>query len=94
MRKFALPRRRGKTLRLLYASEFNRVPILCVNERAVQYKKTLAAQCGLEIPEPITANDIKSGRARPDRILIDDIELVMQSMLDAQIIGYTISTDD
>lgn len=85
MKIINLGRGQGKTTRLLYASEFNNIPILCIN----QHKRILldmAKELELTIPEPITVNDIISNRVRGSKIadkdiLVDEAPLVLQDLL-------------
>ncbi len=87
MKIINLPRACGKTTRLLYASEFNNIPILCANQTYKQHLLDRAKQLNLVIPEPITASDITmSGAAfktsmRDQDILVDEAPMVLQSLL-------------
>ena len=86
MKIINLGRGQGKTTRLLYASEFNDAPILCATDA---HKKCLIEKAkgyGLEIPEPITVNDIVSGKVRGSKItdkdvLVDEAPFVLQYLL-------------
>lgn len=104
MKIFCLPRAYGKTMRLLYASEFNNTPILCAN---VQQKGCLmekARNFKLAIPEPIAVSDIVRNQSIintiGDRdILIDEVPMVLESLLNAlgltgQVKAITLSPDD
>ena len=86
MKIINLERGQGKTTRLLYASEFNDMPILCSTIREKQILKEHADRCGLKIPEPITVNDIasswlKGSEVANKEILIDEAPLVLQNLL-------------
>lgn len=52
----------GKTARLLYASEFNQVPILCVDEHHKRMLMDQAKTLNLHICEPITAKELVAGK--------------------------------
>lgn len=84
MKIINLGRGQGKTTRLLYASEFNNIPILC---NSMKHKEDLirrAREMNLFIPEPICVHEIFSAYTNGkeiDRILVDDMELVFQQML-------------
>ena len=98
---FNLARGQGKTIRMLYASEFNNIPILCYNE---QHKSNLieqAERCGIDIPEPITVNnfiELKGARFHKvyrdkdivPQVLIDEMDSVL-SLLMLQAFGTEIS---
>lgn len=83
MRIFNLPRAGGKTMRMLYASEFQNVPILC---RDQAYKSELmykAKFLGIDIPEPITVYDLihKSEGKEFRGILVDEALTVLREII-------------
>lgn len=86
MKIINLGRGQGKTTRLLYASEFNDMPILCLTETEKDYLWKKAYLYGLEIPEPISVNDIISNKHRGSEvvdkeILVDEAPMVLQNLL-------------
>jgi len=86
MKIINLPRGRGKTTRLLYASEFNDTPILCANQTSKQHLLDSAKRLNLNIPEPITPSDVTMGGVfktsiRDQDILVDEAPMVLQSLL-------------
>lgn len=87
MKIINLPRGYGKTTRLLYASEFNNIPILCANDMQKKNLINMAKELLLQIPEPITVSEIALNRfegngARDKDILVDEATMVLQSLLD------------
>lgn len=81
-----LGRGQGKTTRLLYASEFNDMPILCSTETEKSYLWEKAYSYGLKIPQPISVNDIISNKHRGSNIvdkevLVDEAPYVLQYLL-------------
>ena len=88
MKIFNLPRASGKTMRLLYASEFNNAPILCATITQKQYLMEKARNLGLKIPEPISVADVVCNKLNRDTIkdrdiLIDEVPMVLQNLLNA-----------
>lgn len=86
MKIINLGRCQGKTTRLLYASEFNDIPILCSTYNQKKDLEYRAKQLGLHIPEPICVADLFNYAARSKElckkdILIDEAPLVLQAML-------------
>ena len=82
MKIINLGRGQGKTTRLLYASEFNDMPINYMKKELLER----AAFCGLDIPEPIAVNDIISNKHRDSEvvdkeILVDEAPMVLQNLL-------------
>lgn len=58
MKIFNLARGQGKTMRILYASEFNDIPILCRTDASKSYIVDMAKKYNIDIPQPITIYDI------------------------------------
>ena len=86
MKIINLPRGHGKTTRLLYASEFNDIPILCTSQTSKQHLLDSAKRLNLDIPEPITPSDVTMGGVfktsiRDQDILVDEAPMVLQSLL-------------
>lgn len=88
MKVINLDRGKGKTTRLLYASEFNDIPILCSTAKQRDYLLDMAKRWELKIPKPIIVSDIveNTGKLRGSHItdkgiLIDDVDLVLQCLL-------------
>jgi hypothetical protein len=87
MKIINLARGQGKTIRLLYASEFNEIPILCRNKRMKEHLLHTAREMSLKIPEPIIIDDVFSNKLQgnheeADRgVLVDDAESVLQELL-------------
>ena len=88
MKIINLPRGRGKTTRLLYASEFSNIPILCATYAEKDYLVNQAERLGLTIHEPIVADEITSNRimgsnATKMDLLVDEAPMVLQNLLNS-----------
>ena len=104
MKIFNLPRGSGKTMRMLYASEFNNAPILCKNLSDKEYKLELAKRYGIKIPEPICVSELfcrpRSEKARNiNEVLVDEAIVILQEILSnnqrcTKIIGCTLSDEN
>ena len=86
MKIINLGRGQGKTTRLLFASEFQNIPIVCANYAQKELLIDQAKQLDLHIPEPIVACELGSGKVRENRylgdgLLIDEAPLVLQNLL-------------
>ena len=86
MKIINLGRGQGKTARLLYASEWQDLPIVCATNSQKQYLIDMANRLGLNIPEPIVAYEITSNRIVGSRVaekdlLVDEAPLVLRSLL-------------
>ena len=58
--RIIIGRGQGKTARLLYASEFNNITILCANVKQKEDLIQRAREMNLSIPEPICVHEIFS----------------------------------
>lgn len=100
MKIFNLPRGKGKTQRMLYASEYHNVPILCANETTKKHIMDMAHWLDINIPEPLTVCDISNYKIKGQRfkgVMVDDMERVLQSILaqySLDILGATITIEE
>lgn len=88
MKIINLGRGQGKTTRLLYASEFNYIPILCATHSQKDYLVNMAKELRLKIPEPIVVSEITSNRiigspAADKDLLVDEVPMVLQCLLNS-----------
>jgi hypothetical protein len=86
MKIINLGRGQGKTVRLLYASEWNDIPILCATDSQKQHLIDMAKRLGLNIPEPIVTWEIQSSKVINSRVaekdwLVDEAPMVLRSLL-------------
>ena len=96
MKIFNLSRGKGKTTRMLYASEFNNIPILCYNEMYKQNLIEMAHWHGINIPNPMTVSEfLKRGQRPTNKILIDEMDsvlsLLMLQAFGTEIVGGTMT---
>ena len=88
MKIINLGRGQGKTMRLLYASEFQGIPILCKDLHAKANLMRRARELGLDIPEPIAAYELTSEVIRSSDIaqkdmFVDEAHWVLQRLLNS-----------
>lgn len=87
MKIINLGRGQGKTTRLLYASEWNDIPILCSTHSQKEHLIDTAKRLGLSIPEPIVVSDLTTTTIKTKDILkekdmlVDEAHWVLQSLL-------------
>ena len=86
MKIINLGRGQGKTIRLLYASEFNNAPILVSTFRQKDELVDKARKLGLKIPEPIVVSEITTSRIQNSHavnkdLLVDEVPTVLQTLL-------------
>ena len=86
MKIINLNRGQGKTTRLLYASEFNYIPILCSTFNQKDFLVKKAYELGLKIPEPIVVSELMTNRIKDSHavnkdLLVDEAPMVLQALL-------------
>lgn len=86
MKIINLGRGQGKTIRLLYASEFNYAPILVSTFRQKDELVDKARKLGLKIPEPIVVSELMTSRIQSSHavdkdLLVDEAPMVLQTLL-------------
>lgn len=86
MKIINLGRGQGKTTRLLYASEFNNMPILCSTFKQKDELIDNARKLGLKIPEPIVVSELMTSRIQSSHatykdLLVDEAPMVLQALL-------------
>lgn len=85
MRVFGDKRATGKTTKILHVSEFEHAVILCENEASKTCIQDKAERLHLNIPEPMTINDLLSHKhssvtLNECKIIIDDLENVLHKL--------------
>lgn len=82
MKIYNLPRGSGKTTRLLYISDYNKIPILCANINSKNLIRQMAYKQGLNIPEPICVSDLEKGKNLPYKeVLVDEAFEVLRCLI-------------
>lgn len=104
MKIINLRRCQGKTTRLLYASEFNWIPILCANFNQKKCLIEQANKLGLYIPEPIVVGELNSSKIRSNYelrngLLVDEAPMVLQQLLNSigvnsEVKAITLTSDE
>lgn len=92
MRIYNLPRCSGKTTRILYISEYTKVPILCMDEITKYELLKRAGALGIEIPRPITLSDLKRGTEfEGNEILVDEALMLLERLINGIATNKTLS---
>ena len=82
MKVYDMKRGSGKTTYLMYLSNLLNIPILCHSKMHAENIADTAKRCGIDIPKPIYVG--KSRGYKPDAILVDELEFVLQSLLNKE----------
>lgn len=83
----------GKTTKLIKISNKTKAPIICRTRKIAEIIKERAKEMDLEIPNPITIDMYKNEKYRYEKVLIDDIDLVLKMYLNAEVLYATTSCD-
>lgn len=83
----------GKTTELIKTSSITNAPIICRTRKMAKLIKERAKEMGLEIPNPMTIDMYKNEKYRYEKVLIDDIDLVLRMYLNAEVLYATTSCE-
>ena len=81
----------GKTKAILEESAKNNIPVLCESEARVRRLLEKARGYGFNIPMPITVDELDG---TVEKVYIDDIKRVLDVVLNTNLCGVTINSDD
>lgn len=84
MKIINLPRAAGKTIRCLYYSELNNIPILCFNNKHKENIKMMAKRFGIKIPEPISITSCNNKdflEYRDKDLIADEALYILQELV-------------
>lgn len=86
-------RQTGKTTELIWDSYCTGFPIIVTTEKRKRYVEYMAEQLNMKIIKVYTVNEFKEKRTeeRINRVLIDELEEVVEYLLDVNIEKATIS---
>lgn len=89
MRNFVMRRGSGKTTRMIAASEFNRAPIICLDEGRKRSILDMARRYDYRIPSPITVSELLSGKLYGGTVYKDFLVDESQDVLSAIVSNLT-----
>ena len=75
----------GKTTELIKHSSIKNIPIICADIVHKNRIKEAAKKIGYDIPEPIIITTLLKSHSRNNGYLVDDLEYVFQTMINAQV---------
>lgn len=93
MEILSMERGSGKTTKLIKISNKTKAPIICRTRKMAKLIKERAKEMGLEIPNPMTIDMYKNEKYRYEKVLIDDIDLVLKMYLNSEIVCATTSCE-
>ena len=94
MKILKMNRGEGKTTDLIKVSSYADIPIICRSRKMAEIIEERAKIMGLAIPKPMTLDMYKErGRKNNEKVLIDDIDLVLRMYLNSEIVCATTSCE-
>lgn len=82
----------GKTSRLMLLAKETGAKIACSNPSAMRQKAYAYGITGIDF---IPYSDLFNGAIDPeDKVMIDEIEILVREYIDGRLTGYTLSEDD
>lgn len=83
------PRQSGKTTELIKESNKHWTYIICANEKRKQYIVDVANRLGVDIPNPITANEVLASKGLQSpwikEVLVDDLGDVLSALINKHV---------
>lgn len=87
----------GKTSTLIYMSSVTNIPIVVVSKAMESFVRVKAKDMGLSIPEPIVFTDLTEDKIRgkkpPEKVYVDNLDLIIQTILNAKVSVATIDNE-
>ena len=95
MRLYVNGRGSGKTMWAMMESARTDVPILALSRKHKQDIVRMALDFGIDIPEPVTIEDLnESGKNKIEEVIVDEAQELLQRMLEVKIIGLTMTDSE
>lgn len=82
-------RKCGKTTELIKKASKEGLYILCPNKNMARIIFKQAKDMGLNIPHPITVEDLPLRSVHIDEVLIDEVEIVLQKLIGKRVAGMS-----
>lgn len=93
MKIYIRDRRSGKTTDLIKESNEKWLYIVCANHLRAEYINRLAMKLDIDIPHPITVSELPIRSPFIDKVLIDDVEDVLECIIGKQVETCTTSCE-
>lgn len=95
MKLYVSGRGSGKTMWAMMESARTGVPILAFNKKNKQNIVKMALNFGIDIPEPVTIEDLNEfGKDKNEEVIVDEAQELLQKMLGVKIIGLTMTDSE
>lgn len=93
MKILSLERGQGKTTELIKLSNKNWTYIICLDRKRAEYINNMAMKMNLDIPFPITLNELPLRSNFIQQVLVDDMEDLLQHIIRKPIVYATTSCE-
>lgn len=88
MKVVQAPRNSGKTAYIMSLSEQTKKPLVCFSQLEKKRVMEDARNRGVNLPEPVTLQEVTTGRAQGKEVMVDNLDLMLSFILP----GVTIDT--
>ena len=95
MKLYVNGRGSGKTMWAMMESARTDVPILVLSRKHKQNIVKMALDFGIDIPEPVTIEDLNAiGKDKVEEVIVDEAQELLQRMLEVKITGLTMTDSE
>lgn len=85
----------GKTMWAMMESARTGVPVLAFNGQHKKNITKMALDFGIEIPEPVTIEELNEfGKDKTEEVIVDEAQELLQRMLKVKITGLTMTDSE
>lgn len=85
----------GKTMWAMMESARTGVPIFALNRQYKQNVIKMALNFGIDIPEPVTIEELNEfGKDETEEVIVDEAQELLQRMLKVKITGLTMTDSE
>lgn len=86
-------RQQGKTYDLILKSHQTRYPIVCYLYAQCNHIKNMANRLNINIPEPLTFNDVNNSSPCQMPVLLDNVEDILNTVLVRPVNTFTVTNE-
>ena len=97
MKVICRPRQAGKTTEIIKRAADEFLYIVCINRHEVVRIAAQAKEMGLDIPFPVTIDEVLNGRMQGSRIkgfAVDNADLIIERLISGPVRVVSVNSDD
>lgn len=89
-----LPRRHGKTAEIIKIANKEWLYIVCCDRKRVEHISKMAKNMGLDIPYPVSLNELPLRSQYIKKVLVDDADDVLRNLIGKEIRAISMTKDE